>query len=75
MTPIYIFIDGNFHTTEQIMEKDIQNYSPTVMFSGTPCISGRGEYKLNNTCMHTAQSLVFPRCKCLKLFNTLLKPS
>ena len=38
MTPIYIFIDGHFHTTEQIMEKDILNYSPTVMFSVTPCI-------------------------------------
>ena len=22
------------------MEKDIQNYSPTVMFRGTPCILG-----------------------------------
>ena len=26
-----------YQTTEQIMEKDILNYSPTVMFRGTPC--------------------------------------
>ena len=25
------------------MEKDILNYSPTVMFRGTPCISGNIE--------------------------------
>ena len=33
-----IFIDLWYQTTEQIMEKDILNYSPTVMFRGTPCI-------------------------------------
>ena len=26
-------------TTSNIMEEDILNYSPTVMFRGTPCIS------------------------------------
>ena len=27
-----------YQTTYQIMEEDILNYSPTVMFRGTPCI-------------------------------------
>ena len=27
-----------YHTTKLIMEEDILNYSPTVIFRGTPCI-------------------------------------
>ena len=38
MTPIYnVFIDLWYQTPEQIMEKDILNYSTNVMFRGTPC--------------------------------------
>ena len=36
MTPILYFYDLLYQTTEQIMEKEILNYSPTVMFRGTP---------------------------------------
>ena len=36
-----------YQTTEQILEKDILNYSSTVMFRGTPCtinFSNRHQY-------------------------------
>ena len=36
--PYNIFIDLLYQTTQQIIEKDILNYSPTVMFRGTLCM-------------------------------------
>ena len=32
------YLSLQYRTAYQIMEEDILNYSPTVMFRGTPCI-------------------------------------
>jgi len=39
-----------YQTTKQIMEKDILNYSPTVLFRGTPCILH--SYRLHKYYLH-----------------------
>ena len=52
--PFNIFIDLWYQTTQQIMEKDILNYSPTVMFRGKPCSSWK-ERPLFVLCLCAAQ--------------------
>ena len=51
------------------MEKDILNYSPTVMFRGTPCIRPLIPLRCNIT---RANELQFLRCNDVNSMNCII---